>query len=232
MLAAASLFIAALAGAARAECWSWPGTGGGHGLRGRGIPRAALRGNGEFHAVTGWLGDNLSQRLRSYQPPGPPRAPRNAPALARAPVEATDVQAPDLAPAADALAASLPRSETRLALRELVGSIEAQDGFRKNNLAAALAFALVASANMTSGGQSILVGEEADILATSVNDALAPSSELAEMTPPRRAAAYGAILACTSLMLMTFTDAVGAGDKAAVKSAQRDARDFLDAAGW
>jgi hypothetical protein len=227
-----AMALASIASGYAAECAVKRGISGDAAIADADGLARALRGDAEFRAVAAWIGDNQLHRVMSYRPPGPPRPQARPPVVSRMPIEATDASGQPLSETLDAIAALSPRADAKAALLARMSAVEGQGGFRKRNLAAAAAFMIMTAENVASGGQASLENGEGLLLTTAVNDALARAPAFMEMTSARRAAAYEAIVGCTSLLLIEAYDAVVGEDATAMRSAQGEARAILARSGW
>ncbi|MFO1317564.1 MAG: DUF6683 family protein [Burkholderiales bacterium] len=166
---------------------------------------------------------------------GSTRAPAAAPprAAAAAPLSASDFRpaGPRNVPEQFAALGGSPEDRAQIlkACRDLQRAIEAEPGFRPNNVASAMALVIVVGVKVGYGVD--LTDRQSDEVLRGVNDALAALPAFGELTPAERTRLYDTFVITGALIAGIAQAAVDAGDAGLQAQARAMARDVLAAFG-
>jgi hypothetical protein len=146
--------------------------------------------------------------------------------VAHKPIKTSDFKRRGGRPAVDAFfAANELDAESAAALRQIVDATftAVEANARKNNVATAIAIALVASVQVSTATE--VPDENATALVADVNDLLAGSAAFKKMKAKDRQTVYDSLILTTALMLAL--DAAGANDPDAKAAAKQMAEEML-----
>lgn len=121
------------------------------------------------------------------------------------------------------------RAQILKACRDLQRAIEAEPGFRPNNVASAMALVIVVGVKVGYGVD--LTDRQSDEVLRGVNDALAALPAFGELTPAERTRLYDTFVITGALIAGIAQAAVDAGDAGLQAQARAMARDVLAAFG-
>ncbi len=185
-----------------------------------------------------WNMMNAALKKSTQQSPGASREPTSItkmlpPSTASAPLTATDFEPAGPRQAAEQIAANIDNPEERKQVieicRQIHTTIENTQGFRRNNLAGAMAVLIGVSIQVLM--EKEVSDEETDALIQWLNNEVVAVGNVAKMTAEQKTQAYDVMIMISGLIAGISANAAETGDATQAEQARSMARDALKAFG-
>jgi len=173
-----------------------------------------------------------TQGRRAASPPPPPPA-HAAPAAPRQPLTATDFKPAGARNAPERISAAVAdpagRAQMAKACREILATIEATEGFRRNNVASAITLVTAISIQVLTGRE--FDDAQAQGLLQIVNDEIVASGRLRNVPNEKLTRLYDTLVISGGLMAGIAHNAAESNDREMMEVARAMARDALASLG-